>query len=107
VNAGVTEEVGKAASSTIEALKSTPVVLALVIFNVLYMAGSFYSQTRQWETYDRGAERWKGIVETAMKHCAQQPQVSLKPQQRWVLQDVESVIIPLPQPRPSEAPQGE
>jgi hypothetical protein len=93
---GPTEEIGKAANSTIEALKSTPVVLALVIFNVLYMAGSFWAQTKQWETYDRGAQRWKDMVESVIKHC--------NPPGSAQLQSDDSKVVewpPLPRPRPA------
>lgn len=66
---GVAEEAGKAAQSTISALSSTPVVLALVIFNVLYMGGTFWTQNKQAQTYDQGASRWKEVVESAMSNC--------------------------------------
>lgn len=66
---GVPEEVGKVATSAVDALKSTPVVLALVIFNVLYMAGSFWSQARTAEVFDHSAQRWKDLVQAAMTQC--------------------------------------
>lgn len=62
MNPGVAEEASKAAQSTIEALKSTPVVLALVIFNVLFMV------LMAWTTRD-AAERWEGVVNNAFKYC--------------------------------------
>ena len=102
MNPGVTEEIGKAAESTIDALKSTPVVLALVIFNVLYMAGSFWSQNQMSETYDRGAERWKSLTETAMRYCNVQPQASV-PGPGMKLQSDES----RPEVRPEESKKEE
>ena len=104
---GAIEEAGETARSAIDSLKSTPVVLALVIFNVLYMGGSVWSQVKQGETYDRAAERWKGLTETAMRYCNMQPQVeSTPPGKKWVLQSDESTPVelpPLPQARPPEA----
>ena len=70
---GVTEEAGKVAGGAIEALKSTPVVLALVIFNVLYMAGSFWSAKHE-------GDRWEQMLEKAFKLCYQ--------------------TVPLPPPKP-------
>lgn len=106
MNPGAIETTGQVAGSAIDALKSTPVVLALVIFNVLYMLGGFYAQIRQGEQHDKAAERWKSVADTAMKYCVQQPHVQLKPSQKWVLQSEESMPVelpPLPRPRPPEA----
>ena len=111
---GAVDTAGQVAGSAIDALKSTPVVLALVIFNVLYMVGTFYTNIKEGERYDKAADRWKGVVETTMKYCPQQPQIQLKPTQKWVLQSDEShpevpeetppEAIPLPPPRPADAP---
>jgi hypothetical protein len=100
VNPGPVEEAGKAAGSAIEALKSTPVILALVIFNVLYMAGGFYTQVRQTEIYSAAAERWKDMTEMALKLCTRQGA-------DYKVQSEESHPFPLPRARPPEAPQGE
>lgn len=62
MNPGVTEEVGKVATSTVEALKATPVVLAMVVLNIVLFALIFY------ETH-AAADRWKELVESAMKWC--------------------------------------
>lgn len=62
MNPGVAEEVGQTARSAIEGLKSTPVVLAMLILNVVLFGMVFY------ETH-QSAERWKGLVESAMKWC--------------------------------------
>jgi hypothetical protein len=97
MNPGPIEEAGKAAGSAIDALKSTPVILALVIFNVLYMAGGFYTQVRQTEIYSTAAERWKSMTEMALNMCARQG---------FKLQSEEShpyELPPLPRPRPPEA----
>jgi hypothetical protein len=61
----VTEQAGKAAQSTIDALKSTPVVLALVIFNVLFMGLMAYVSIKSGEKWDREVQRWADLV----AHC--------------------------------------
>lgn len=90
MNPGVTEEASKAVQSVTEALKSTPVVLALVIFNVIFMALTAWTNLKQSETYDHGAQRWKDLVEIAMKQCVP---VSMKLQS----DDTKPVELP-PQP---------
>ena len=59
---GPVEEVGKVAVSTVEALKGTPAVLALVIFNLLFFAVVVYVQ------YSNG-ERWEKLFELMLKQC--------------------------------------
>jgi hypothetical protein len=72
MNPGATDEVGKAAQSTIDALKSTPVVLALVIFNVMFMALSAYVSIRSSERWDNEVERWSKLVQSCLP-SQQQP----------------------------------
>ena len=60
---GVAEEASKTAATVVEALKSTPLVLALVIFNILYMALTGFA------VHEAGA-RWERLVEVAFKSCA-------------------------------------
>jgi hypothetical protein len=62
MTSGPAEQAGKTAQSAIEALKSTPAVLAIVIFNVLFMALS------AWTTYESG-NRYERLIETAFKAC--------------------------------------
>lgn len=59
---GIGEEAGKVASSTVEALKSTPVVLALVIFNVLFMGLMTYTSIKSGERWDNEVQRWVDLV---------------------------------------------
>ena len=61
---GTTEEIGKAATATIEALRSTPVILALVIFNVLFMGLSTYAMIKVNERWDHEIERWVELVKS-------------------------------------------
>jgi hypothetical protein len=62
MSTGPAEQAGKTAQSAIEALKSTPAVLAIVIFNVLFMGLS------AWVTYESG-NRYERLIETAFKYC--------------------------------------
>jgi hypothetical protein len=70
MNPGVSEEASKAVVSTVEALKSTPVVLALVIFNLLFMAGVVYISIKTGERWDKEISRWETLV-----HACQQLKV--------------------------------
>ena len=58
----VSEEASKVAVTTVEALKSTPAILALVIFNLLFMASVVYIQ-------HTNGERWQALLETTLKAC--------------------------------------
>jgi hypothetical protein len=60
--AGVTEEAGKAVGATVDALKSTPIVLALVIFNVLFMGFSGYVSLKISERWNAEIDRWERLV---------------------------------------------
>ena len=59
---GPVEEVGKAASAAVDALKSQPMVLALVIFNCLFMAFSGYVSLKISERWSTEIERWERLV---------------------------------------------
>lgn len=63
MNPGAGEEIGKAANSTIDALKTTPIVLALLFFNVVFMGLTF------WTSQTTG-ERFERVVTAALKQCA-------------------------------------
>ncbi|HEY1249061.1 MAG TPA: hypothetical protein VGE97_08750 [Nitrososphaera sp.] len=62
MNPGIGEEVGKVASGTVDALKQTPIVLALVIFNVLFMILSGYVSLRISERWNLEIDRWEKLV---------------------------------------------
>ena len=59
---GATEEVSKTAQSAIDALKSTPVILAILVFNIVWMC------LVGWTTHENG-ERWERTVDLAFKYC--------------------------------------
>lgn len=62
MNPGVSEEVGKVATSTVDALKSTPIVLALVIFNVIFMLLSGYVALKISDRWNSEIDRWEKLV---------------------------------------------
>jgi hypothetical protein len=62
VNPGVIEETGSTARTLIQGLSSAPMILAVLVFNIIYMAGTFYTQSQ-------AAERWSKIAELAFKAC--------------------------------------
>lgn len=43
MNPGPSEEVGKVATSVVEGLRSTPLVLALIVFNIIFMIAVYLS----------------------------------------------------------------
>ena len=76
MNAGITEEAGLSARSAIDALKSTPVVLALVIFNIVYMSlGAWQAvadRTRQTEMVKAWAAEHRDTT-TLLARCIVPP----------------------------------
>jgi len=62
MNPGASEEFGKAAVSTVDALKSTPVILGVLIFNLGMMAFVGYLE-------HTNGERWERTVERAINYC--------------------------------------
>lgn len=62
MNPGVSEEVGKVATSTVAALASTPAVLALVVFNVMFMLMSIYVVMKSSERWNAEIDRWERLV---------------------------------------------
>lgn len=63
MNPGVTEEAGETARTVVAALKSTPAILALVIFNIMFMGVVVYVQ-------HTNGERWHELLQTTLKLCA-------------------------------------
>ena len=60
---GVSEQAGETARTVVEALKTTPAVLALVIFNLLFLASVVYIQ-------HTNGERWQALFELTLKQCS-------------------------------------
>lgn len=62
MNPGVGEEVGKIAASAIDALRSTPAVLALLVFNLIFMVILGYVSIKSSERWDKEIDRWEKLV---------------------------------------------
>jgi len=58
----VGEEAGETARTVVTALKSTPAILALVIFNLAFMG------IVAWTQHENGA-RWKELLERTLEQC--------------------------------------
>jgi len=59
---GVGHEAGETARTVVEAMKSTPAILALVIFNLLFMGMVAYIQ-------HSNGERWQELLKTTLQQC--------------------------------------
>lgn len=59
---GAPEEAGKVAHTVVEALKTTPVILAILIFNVLYVA------LNAWQTIDARAG-FRQLMADMIRNC--------------------------------------
>ena len=62
MNPGLVEEIGSTARSLITGLSSAPMVLAGLVFHIIYMVGTFY-------TMHQAAERWEKLVEITLRAC--------------------------------------
>jgi hypothetical protein len=76
MNPGVTEEAGSTARSLIGSLATTPMILALVVFNLFYIAMTTYMQLKQGERFTENQAMWEKMVEKAMAYC---PDAARKP----------------------------
>jgi hypothetical protein len=72
MNPGITEEAGGTARTLIQSLASTPLVLALVVFNIFYIGMTTYLQVKQSERFVANQEIWERMTEKAMAACQQQ-----------------------------------
>ena len=63
MNPGAAEEIGSTVRSVFDALKATPVVLAILLFNLVLLGGLIIGT-------HYAAERWERLVETVLKTCA-------------------------------------
>jgi hypothetical protein len=73
MNPGITEEAGGTARTLISSLASTPVILALVVFNLFYIGMTTYLQIKQSERFTANQEIWERMTEKAMALCQQKP----------------------------------
>jgi len=65
---GATEEIGKVAQTVTESLKSTPLLLSIVIFNVIFVLMVGYLSYHTSERWNDEAERWATLVRSCLPH---------------------------------------
>ena len=61
----VTDEAGKTARGVIDALKTTPMILALVLFNLAFIG------LIGWVQHQNG-QRWERLMTETLKNCSDQ-----------------------------------
>lgn len=66
---GVTEEAGSTARALISSLTTTPMILALVTFNLLYIGLTTYLQLKQGERFTENQAIWEKLTVKAMDGC--------------------------------------
>jgi hypothetical protein len=66
---GPVEEGGQTARTLISSLATTPMVLALVVFNLFYIAMTTWLQLKQSERFQQNQQLWEQVVEKAMAFC--------------------------------------
>jgi hypothetical protein len=71
MNPGVTEEAGGTARALISSLASTPMILALVTFNLFYIGFSTFLQIKQGERFTDNQAIWERMTEKALGLCAE------------------------------------
>jgi hypothetical protein len=69
MNPGVTEEAGQTARSLVSSLATTPMILALVVFNLFYIAFSTWLQIKQGERFTDNQAIWERMVEKVIVTC--------------------------------------
>ena len=63
---GPVEEASKVAQSVTAALASTPVILSLVVFNVIFMLMMGYISLASTKRWDNEVERWAQIARSCL-----------------------------------------
>jgi hypothetical protein len=66
---GPVEEVGSTARTLIGSLTTTPMILALVVFNLFYIAFSTWLQHEQGKRFTDNQAIWERLVEKALASC--------------------------------------
>lgn len=65
------EQAGKVATSTVDALKSQPLALALVIVNLTFLGGGMYTAHDLFGRLDATSLRKDTLVSEMMERCIQ------------------------------------
>jgi len=66
---GPVEEAGSTARVLVTSLASTPVVLALVVFNLFYIGLTTWLQIKQGERFTENQATWERMVEKTLAIC--------------------------------------
>lgn len=66
---GPVEEAGQTARTLVSSLATTPVVLALVVFNLFYIGLTTWLQTKQGERFTENQAIWERMTEKALVAC--------------------------------------
>jgi hypothetical protein len=66
---GVTEEAGSTARSLINSLATTPMILALVLFNLFYIGVTTWLQIKQGERFTENQQIWERLTDKALAMC--------------------------------------
>ena len=66
---GVTEEAGSTARTLITSLTTTPMILALVVFNLFYIGMTSWFQREQGIRFTENQKIWEQLTEKAMTLC--------------------------------------
>jgi hypothetical protein len=78
MNPGAVEEGGKVASTLIDAMKSQPMTLALVVFNIVFIGAVLYAGNHQRALIEKMIEQ-QGEVSKLLYNCT--PNIERKLQQ--------------------------
>jgi len=66
---GPVEEAGSTARALVSSLATTPMILALVVFNIFYIGFSTWLQIKQGERFTENQATWERLTEKAMAFC--------------------------------------
>ena len=69
MNPGPVEEAGQTARSLVASLATTPMILALVVFNLFYIGMTTFLQIKQAERFTDSQAMWERMVIKAMEYC--------------------------------------
>ena len=69
MNPGITEETGQTARSLVSSLATTPMILALVVFNLFYIGMTTFLQIKQAERFTDNQHIWQQMTEKALTFC--------------------------------------
>lgn len=66
---GPVEEAGYTARTLVSSLATTPMILALVVFNMFYIGFTTWLQTKQGERFTDNQAIWERMTEKALTAC--------------------------------------